>query len=49
MGRKQRLRAEDLRVADVFDDCPGDRETVKGTRAAANLIEDEETILRGIS
>ena len=49
MGRKQRLRAEDLRVADVFDDCPGDRETVKGTRAAANLIEDEETVFRGIS
>ena len=43
MGSKQSLCPQKFCITDVFDNCPGNGQSVKGTGSTANLIQDQQT------
>ena len=49
MGGKQRLGSKKLRIADVLHHRPGDGQAVEGTGSSADLIENDQAVLRRIS
>ena len=44
MGSKQSLCSQKFCITDVFDNCPGNGQSVKGTGSTANLIQDQQTL-----
>ena len=48
VGREERARREAGRVVEILGDRPGDRETVEGARASADLVQNDQASGRGL-
>ena len=46
MSGKQCFRTEQLRIADIFHDSPGNAKSIKSARAASDLVQNQQTVFR---